>query len=163
MFYPKSKMGQRLSAAEEAKLALLAQKKGDVCARNRLILANLGLVYFVVNQMFRPFLQREDLLQEGLLGLIRACETFEPDRQIRFSTYGVFWVRARIQQFIRAQEKERVWQVSGFSVESLSDDTQNPETWMLRKERIDQTRRVFNRLMREFQNPKLRVLIQYRI
>src|SRR3989338_2082642 len=96
MFYAKSKTGLRLSAEEEAGLALLVQKKGDIEARNKLVMANLGLVYFVANQMFRPYLRREDLLQEGLLGLMRASDTFRPDRQIRFSTYGVFFVLAKI-------------------------------------------------------------------
>lgn len=163
MFYAKSKTGLRLSAEEEAGLALLVQKKGDIEARNKLVMANLGLVYFVANQMFRPYLRREDLLQEGLLGLMRASETFRPDRQIRFSTYGVFWVRAKIQQCIHLHDRERLQQISGFSIESLPAGLQNPEEQILQDEKTDTVRQILKRVAHELKNPKLSQIIQYRI
>lgn len=41
-----------------------------------------------------------DLVQEGILGLMYAAERFEPDREVRFSTYAKWWIRATIQDFV---------------------------------------------------------------
>lgn len=66
-------------------------------AKNKLVTANLGLVHAVVQQ--GPFLKknngvsREELIQEGVLGLIRAAELFDPDRGLRFSTYATIWIK----------------------------------------------------------------------
>ena len=97
---------KRLGAEEEVELARRIQIWGDVDARNALVMANVGLVHMIVGQMLRPNLRYEDLLQEGTIGLIRATETFQPDRNIRFATYGVFWIRSKIQRFIQGHEKD---------------------------------------------------------
>src|SRR5687768_10302467 len=81
---------RRLTAEDERALAERIQTWGDVDARNALVLANLGLVHLVANQMRRTGVRYEDLVQEGTLGLLRATETFEPDRNVRFSTYCVY-------------------------------------------------------------------------
>ena len=66
-------------------------------AKNKLVSANLGLVHAVVQQ--GPYLKknngvsREELIQEGVLGLIRAAELFDPDRGLRFSTYATIWIK----------------------------------------------------------------------
>ncbi len=103
----------RLSAKEEAALARRVQQFGDIDARNALVVSNIGLVHLIANQFFRPPLRYEDLLQEGTLGLIRATETFEPDRNIRFSTYSVYWIRAKIQRHIQRNEKEDIPNIIG--------------------------------------------------
>lgn len=156
-------MFHRKSKTEETQLALLVQKNGDISARNQLVMANLGLVHFMARQMMRPYLRYEDLLQEGMLGLIRATETFQPDRQLRFSTYGVFWVRAKIQQFIQSHEKERAQQVSGFPIESLCLNMENPEEQVLLEERSLAVRKILFEVARKLGNPKLRTIIERRI
>jgi RNA polymerase sigma factor (sigma-70 family) len=45
-------------------------------------------------------LDREDLIQEGILGLLRALERYDPERGCRFSTYAVYWIRQGIQRSI---------------------------------------------------------------
>lgn len=109
----RSKTTQRLGAEEEALLARRVRTFGDIDARNTLVLANIGLVHLVANQFSRPSLRYEDLLQEGIMGLIRATETFEPERSIRFSTYSVYWIRARIQRLIERLDKDDVPRISG--------------------------------------------------
>lgn len=163
MLFLKNKTEPRLSIEEERSLAFKIQQKGDVKARHRLVLANLGLVYFVVNQMHRPSLRREDLLQEGVLGLMRASESFEANRQLRFSTYAVFWIRAKIQQFIYGQEKDRHWQLTSFSMEVLPSENENPEEQLLRHEKCSSVRKILNGLVAELKNPKLRTIIEYRL
>jgi len=96
----------RLTPDQEADLAKRVQIWGDVDARNRLVMANMGLVHLVANQFCRPPLRYEDLVQEGTMGLIRATETFEPGRSVRFSTYSVYWIRAKIQRLIQKIERD---------------------------------------------------------
>jgi RNA polymerase nonessential primary-like sigma factor len=47
-----------------------------------------------------PFMDEEDLVQEGYIGLLRAAKRFDPDREIRFSTYARWWVRAQMTRAI---------------------------------------------------------------
>jgi RNA polymerase primary sigma factor len=86
-----------LTAAEEVELAKRIER-GDQDAKNRMIEANLRLV--VANaKRYRglglPFL---DLIQEGILGLIRAVEKFDYRRGFKFSTYATWWIRQAMQR-----------------------------------------------------------------
>src|SRR4051794_34622121 len=86
-----------LTASEEVELAKRIER-GDQDAKNRMIEANLRLV--VANaKRYRglglPFL---DLIQEGILGLIRAVEKFDHRRGFKFSTYATWWIRQAMQR-----------------------------------------------------------------
>ena len=104
---------KRLTVEDEQSLAFRIQTFGDVDARNTLVLANIGLVHMVANQMRRPHLRYDDLVQEGMLGLLRATETFEPERGVRFSTYCVYWIRAKIQRYFQRLDRDDVPTVAG--------------------------------------------------
>jgi RNA polymerase sigma factor (sigma-70 family) len=110
---------RRLTAQDEYELGMRLQVWGDVDARNTLVLANLGLVHLVANQMRRQGLRYEDLVQEGTLGLLRATETFEPERGIRFSTYCVYWIRAKIQRYLQRLDRDDAPSISGAEMETL--------------------------------------------
>jgi len=69
-------------------------------ARDTLILANLGLVVFVVRQTGTYGASFLDLVQEGNLGLLRAVEKFEYERGYKFSTYAYWWVRQAISKAV---------------------------------------------------------------
>lgn len=99
---------ERLTPEQEVQLTLQAHLTGDLDARNQLVASNMGLVHMIAHQYFRPTLRYEDLVQEGTLGLIRATETFEPERSLRFSTYSVYWIRARVQRWIFRAEKDEM-------------------------------------------------------
>jgi RNA polymerase sigma factor (sigma-70 family) len=104
---------ERMSQEDESELALRVQKYGDIDARNCLVMANIGLVHLVANQLCRPPVRYEDLVQEGTMGLIRATETFEVDRGVRFSTYSVYWIRAKIQRYLQKLERDDVPAIVG--------------------------------------------------
>jgi RNA polymerase primary sigma factor len=88
-----------LRPAEELELARRIEA-GDLAAKERMICANLRLVVSVARQYSAhavgiPFL---DLVQEGMLGLIRAVEKFDYRRGHRFSTYATWWIRQAVER-----------------------------------------------------------------
>src|SRR3954463_1118557 len=88
-----------LRPAEELELSRRIEQ-GDLAAKDRMICANLRLVVSVArqyssHQVGLPFL---DLVQEGMLGLIRAVEKFDWRRGHRFSTYATWWIRQAVER-----------------------------------------------------------------
>ena len=81
-----------LDAEQEWALAR-ALRAGDQAARNRLIECNLRLVVSTARGYLGRGLPLLELIAEGNLGLIRAVEKFDPERGLRFSTYGMWWIR----------------------------------------------------------------------
>ncbi|MBW3623447.1 MAG: RNA polymerase sigma factor RpoD/SigA [Armatimonadetes bacterium] len=85
----------------KAERALLERwAKGDTRARERLVEANLRLVFSVARKYIRPGISLSDLVQEGTIGLIRAIDKFDATRNVRLSTYAVWWIRHSIERFI---------------------------------------------------------------
>ena len=85
-----------LDEASEKTLAMLA-KKGDIEARNMLVVCNLKLVASIAkNYPIIGDTSRMDLIQEGNLSLIRAAELFDVDKGYRFSTYATYSVKRAI-------------------------------------------------------------------
>lgn len=71
-------------------------------ARDRMTLANLRLVMRIAQNMWHmaPGIALVDLLQEGVIGLIRAVDGFDPEKGYRFSTYAVWWIAQAIHRSI---------------------------------------------------------------
>jgi RNA polymerase sigma factor (sigma-70 family) len=71
-------------------------------AKNKLVTSNLRMVQSVVNTYIRNGLSAHynagDMMQEGIVALIRAAEKFEPERGWKFSTYAMYWVRASVKR-----------------------------------------------------------------
>ncbi len=192
LFTGDSTSQKRLGAEEELELARRIQIWGDVDARNTLVMANVGLVHMIVGQMLRPYLRYEDLLQEGTIGLIRATETFQADRKIRFATYGAFWIRAKIQRFIQSHEKDSK-PVTGIAIatpdgkeqavraqkisldrtgtgddsyallEVLPSEIEDPEKQVLRNEKSIAVRRILTKIAHELKSPYLQAIIDRRV
>ncbi len=88
-----------LTAGEEIELAKRIED-GDAAAKERMINSNLRLVVSVARRYQGQDLPLLDLIQEGILGLIRAVEKFDWRRGYKFSTYATFWIRQAIQRGI---------------------------------------------------------------
>lgn len=91
-----------LTAEQERKLAARI-KAGDKAARERMILANMGLVVKLAQGYARDSDLLDDLIQEGTWGLIRAVDRFDPQsHHTRFSTYATIWIRKGILLALKA-------------------------------------------------------------
>lgn len=78
----------------------LAQRieKGDLAAKEKLINSNLRLVVSIARNYQGQGLALGDLVQEGMLGLIRAAEKYDYRKGFRFSTYATIWIRQALQR-----------------------------------------------------------------
>ncbi|MBL8581284.1 MAG: RNA polymerase factor sigma-32 [Rhizobiaceae bacterium] len=89
-----------LERDEEQQLALRWRQSRDQEALNRIACAHMRLVISMAGK-FRHFgLPMGDLIQEGHVGLLEAAARFEPEREVRFSTYATWWIRASMQDYI---------------------------------------------------------------
>src|SRR5688572_29196725 len=93
-----------LTKEEEIELAQ-AIERGDLKAKERLINSNLRLVVSNARRYMRQDLNLLDLIQEGILGLIRATEKFDYRKGFKFSTYATFWIRQAIQRALENKER----------------------------------------------------------
>jgi len=97
LFLRSARLHPLLRAAEEIELAKRIER-GDLAAKERMINSNLRLVVSQARRYQGHGLSMEDLVQEGMLGLIRAVEKFDWRRGFKFSTYGTLWIRQAIQR-----------------------------------------------------------------
>lgn len=93
-----------LTADEEKEIARRI-KRGDENAKKKLIEANLRLVISIAKRFFGARLSFSDLIQEGNIGLIKAIEKFDPEREFKFSTYATWWIKQSITKAIADMSK----------------------------------------------------------
>ena len=89
-----------LSRELEYELANNWRDKGDEKSLHRLINAYARLAVSIARRFRNYGLPNGDLVQEGMVGLMQAAQRFEPAREVRFSTYASWWIRAAMQDFI---------------------------------------------------------------
>ena len=87
-----------LDAEREQRLARAAAA-GDRRARDELFRACLPFVISLASGYRAWGVPLEDLVQQGSIGLLKAMEKFDPDRQVRLATYASFWIRAEIRSY----------------------------------------------------------------
>jgi RNA polymerase primary sigma factor len=93
-----------LTKAEEQRLARLIEQ-GDEAAKRHMVEANLRLVVSIAKKYRGHGVPFVDLIQEGTLGLVRAVEKFEWQRDLKFSTYATWWIRQAVQRAVANQSR----------------------------------------------------------
>jgi RNA polymerase primary sigma factor len=88
--------------------------------RDRMVQANLRLVSVLARRYRHPTLTYLDLFQEGVLGLLRAVEKYDPERNVRFATYATWWI----------------WQQLGRSVDTYGPLIRTPVHWSQLRRRL---------------------------
>jgi RNA polymerase sigma-32 factor len=90
-----------LTREEEKDLGMRVQKNGDPEAAYQLVTSNLRLVVKIALEFQRVWMQNLlDLIQEGNIGLMQAVKKFDPYKNVKFSYYASFWIKAYILKFI---------------------------------------------------------------
>ena len=89
-----------LEREEELNLATAWKEKGDEQALHALTSAYMRLVISTAAKFRHYGLPFPDLVSEGNIGLMQAAARFEPEREVRFSTYATWWIRASIQDYV---------------------------------------------------------------
>ncbi len=94
-----------LGRDEERSLAIRYRQDGDTEAARRLVLGNLWLVVRVARDYERAARSVLDLIQEGNIGLMEAVRNFDPEREVRFPSYAIWWIKAYIIRYVIANWK----------------------------------------------------------
>jgi RNA polymerase sigma-32 factor len=89
-----------LERAEEKALAVAWKERGDRAALHKMTSAHMRLVIALAARFRHYGLPLADLVQEGHVGLLEAAARFAPERDVRFSTYATWWIRASIQDYV---------------------------------------------------------------
>lgn len=84
----------------EAELARRWRDDGDAAALHEIIEAHIRLVVRIASKFRGYGLPIGDLIQEGNTGLLEAANRFDPERNVRFSTYATWWILAAMQEYI---------------------------------------------------------------
>lgn len=98
--YFKSIKSKRLLSRDEEEALSRKILRGDTAARQALVEGNLRLVIKIAKSMWNPALSLADLIQEGNIGLMKAAEKYDGNRNVRFSTYASWWIRQSISRSV---------------------------------------------------------------
>ena len=98
----------KVLSQKEMDQLLRRSKQGDEGARQELIEGNLRLVLSVIQRFDKRGESPDDLFQVGCIGLIKAISNFDPDKQVRFSTYGVPMIAGEVRRYLRDNSAIRV-------------------------------------------------------
>ena len=89
-----------LSPEQEHALAIELFDNGDLTAARKLVLAHMRFVAFIAHSYKGYGLEQADLIQEGMVGLMKAIKRFNPYKKVRLSSFAVYWIRAEIHEYI---------------------------------------------------------------
>ena len=98
----------RTLTQSEMDVLLRLAKAGDKKAREKLIEGNLRLVLSVIQRFDKRGESPDDLFQVGCIGLMKAIANFDPDKNVRFSTYGVPMIAGEVRRYLRDNAAIRV-------------------------------------------------------
>ncbi|KKQ72176.1 MAG: RNA polymerase sigma-b factor, RNA polymerase sigma-32 factor [Candidatus Peregrinibacteria bacterium GW2011_GWC2_39_14] len=86
---------------QEVARRFIATERTDMRLRNQLVQANLRFVVKIAMKYRKYGFPIADIVQEGNIGLMKAVDRFDPDREIKLISYAGWWIKAEIQHFVR--------------------------------------------------------------
>jgi RNA polymerase sigma-32 factor len=89
-----------LTAEQEYELAIKLYEDHDLNAARQLVLSHMRFVAFIAHGYKGYGLEQADLIQEGTIGLMKAVKRFNPHKNVRLSSFAVYWIRAEIHEFV---------------------------------------------------------------
>ena len=92
------------SSGQEEDLWRRVSEEQDDEARDSLIIAYRPLVFWLARKFHVHPSSYQDLIQEGMIALIRAVDNFEPERHLKFTTYGFYRIRGQMLNFLQRSE-----------------------------------------------------------
>lgn len=101
-YYESLKKCKPVSREEEKRLVKLA-KQGDISAKNRILESNLRFVFNVAKNYRGCGISINELISEGNMGLIKAIDKFDEEKNVKFISYAVWWIRQGIQAYIKTK------------------------------------------------------------
>jgi len=104
-YYNELKKYKPISREKEKELIYKA-KNGDLKAQNEILTSNLRFVFNIASRYKGKGAPIDDLISEGNLGLIKAIYKFNPERNIKFISYAVWWIKNSIYEFIKKRQME---------------------------------------------------------
>ncbi|MGC9490014.1 MAG: sigma-70 family RNA polymerase sigma factor [Thermovirgaceae bacterium] len=122
--------GRRISEEEERSLWRKAAG-GDEEARDRLILLHRPLVFWIAGKFRVSPQQYQDLVQEGMIALIKAVDRFDPDRQTRFATYGYYRIRGQMANYLQRVEAKAPQPVDQDAFQLSDGDETGRIDWLI--------------------------------
>jgi RNA polymerase primary sigma factor len=101
--YDVGKLEVPILSKEEEAILITKAKDGYIVARNKLISSHIKMIFKVAFGYRNYPIPVTDLIDEGILGFIRAIDSYEVDRKLKFFSYAIWWVRAYILRAITDQ------------------------------------------------------------
>lgn len=102
-YYDELKKYKPITRAKEKELILKA-KEGDLKAQNEILTANLRFVFNIASRYKGKGATISDLISEGNMGLVKAIQKFDPEKDVKFISYAVWWIRNSMQEFLKKRQ-----------------------------------------------------------
>lgn len=103
IYYDDLKKYKPLTKAKEKRLLKLS-RKGNLKAKNEILEANLKFVFDIAKHYTGRGLSISELISEGNMGLLRAIEKFDEEKDIKFISYAVWWIRQAMLEAIKKKK-----------------------------------------------------------
>lgn len=101
-----------LTKEKEKELFFKIKENGDKKARETILQANLKYVVKMAKQYKGCGIPFEDLISEGNIGLIKAMDKFDEKNDVKFYSYGKWWVKASMQEYVKKRTQSEEFEVS---------------------------------------------------
>ena len=100
LYYAAVQANPVLTAEQEVELGRRWRDQRDQAAFDKMVLSNMRAVIKISSEFANQHVPFADLIQEGTMGLLKAVDRFDPERGTRFLSYGAWWIRAYIRDYL---------------------------------------------------------------